>query len=96
MGGEVGTLFLDSLKVKICWSKQRVGYVFGTFWISVFFCYMVYMYVYIYMYICICSIYEYMLYTLHCIYNKQSKSSILHISGGHINVEFMFSLFGQV
>ena len=41
-------------------------------------------------------VYAYVLHIFHSIYNVQRKNSILHLSGGHINVDFMFALFGQV
>ena len=45
------------------------------------------------MYIHMSYVYAYVLHIFHSIYNVQRKNSILHLSGGHINVDFMFALF---
>ena len=52
------------------------------------------------LHMCVCIymsyVYVYVLHIFHNIYNVQRKSSLLHLSGGHINVDFMFALFAQV
>lgn len=71
----------------MCWSKQLFMFSghFGSMCVCITF-----------VYICVTYVYAYVLHIFNSIYNVQRKSSILHLSGGHINVDFMFALFGQV